>query len=161
MCGSWYLPMLRLRGGSCTHMNIASLMVLDWLCTSLCMILNWLGSSGCPVVVLCRCIGEGALRCSLTLFPRDLPDSHTFGTSLCDHCQYSNQNQHKHKPTMPTTTSPTGTPTPCPPTPLPLSIHVGGHHNFLTFIPIGKYTHTPPYTPLSLSTCRPTAVPSW
>ena len=23
----------------------------------------------------------------------------------------------------------------------------GGHHNFLTFIPIGKYMHTPPYTP--------------
>ena len=32
---------------------------------------------------------------------------------------------------------------------------------FLNFIHIGKYMRTPPYTPLSLSTCRPTAAPSW
>ena len=56
-------------------MNIASLMVLEWLLTSLCTMLNWLGSMGCPVVVLRRCIGEGALRCSLTLSPNVLPDS--------------------------------------------------------------------------------------
>ena len=51
-----------IEGGSCTRMNIASLIVLDWLWTSLCMILNWLGSKGCPVVVLCRCMGEGGLE---------------------------------------------------------------------------------------------------
>ena len=36
---------------------------------------NWLGSMGCPVVILWWCIGEGALKCSLTLSPKDLPDS--------------------------------------------------------------------------------------
>ena len=46
-------------GGSWTWMNMASLMVLDWLFTSLCTMLNWLGSMGCPVVVLWRCMGEG------------------------------------------------------------------------------------------------------
>ena len=49
-------------GGSCTHMNIASLMVLGWLLTSLCTMLNWLGSMGWPVVELCRCMGEGDLE---------------------------------------------------------------------------------------------------
>ena len=62
-------------GGSCTQMNIASLMVLEWLLTSLCTMLNWLGSMGCPMVVLWRCIGEGALKCSLILSPKVLPDS--------------------------------------------------------------------------------------
>ena len=32
--------------------NMASLMVLDCMLTSLCTTLNWLGSIGCPVVVL-------------------------------------------------------------------------------------------------------------
>ena len=75
MCGSWYLPRFLLRVGSCTQMNIASLMVLEWLLTSLCTMLNWLGSMGCPVVVLWWCMGEGALKCSFTLSPKDLPDS--------------------------------------------------------------------------------------
>ena len=61
-------------GGSCMQMNIASLMVLEWLLTSLCTMLNWLGSMGCPVVALWRCMGEGALKCSLTLSPNVLPD---------------------------------------------------------------------------------------
>ena len=62
-------------GGSCMWINMASFMVLDCMLTSLCTILNWLGSIGCPVVALWRCMGEGALKCSLTLSPRDLPDS--------------------------------------------------------------------------------------
>ena len=62
-------------GGSCTWMNIASLMVLEWLLTSLCIMLNRLGSIGCPVVVLWRCMWEGALKCSLTLSHNVLPDS--------------------------------------------------------------------------------------
>ena len=52
MCGSWYLAKFMFKGGSCMHMNIASLIVLEWLFTSLCTMLNWLGSMGCPVVVL-------------------------------------------------------------------------------------------------------------
>ena len=45
-------------GGSWMQINMASLIVLDWLFTSLCTMLNWLGSIGCPVVVLWRCIGD-------------------------------------------------------------------------------------------------------
>ena len=56
-------------------MNMASLMVLEWLLTSLCTMLNYSGSIGCLLVVLCKWIGEGALKCSLTLSPKDLPDS--------------------------------------------------------------------------------------
>ena len=76
-----------LEGGSCTQMNIASLMVLEWLLTSLCTMLNWLGSMGCPVVVLWRCIGEGALKCSLTLSPNVLPDlpMYALGQSMWGH----------------------------------------------------------------------------
>ena len=59
MCGSWYFPKFLFNGGPCTHMNIASLMVLGWLLTSLCTMLNWLGSMGWPVVELCRCMGRG------------------------------------------------------------------------------------------------------
>ena len=75
MCRSWYFPRFLLRVGSCTQMNMASLMVLEWLLTSLCTMLNCSGSMGCPVVVLCKWMGEGALKCSLTLSPRDLPYS--------------------------------------------------------------------------------------
>ena len=34
-------------------------------------------------MALCRCIGEGAFRCSLTLSPRDLPDSPMYELELC------------------------------------------------------------------------------
>ena len=57
ICSSWYFPRFLFKGGSCMQMNIASLMVLDCMLTSLCTMLNWLGSIGCPVVVLCRCMG--------------------------------------------------------------------------------------------------------
>ena len=63
MCWSWYFPRFLLRAGSWMHMNMASLMVLKWLLTSLCTILNCSGSMGCPVMVVCRWMGEGALRC--------------------------------------------------------------------------------------------------
>ena len=86
---------------------------------------------------------------------------HTFGTSCYNHHQFSNQNQHKHNPTMPTTTPPTGTPHTLPThPPYHCTSMWGDTIIFLTFIPIGKYMCTPPYTPLSLSTCRPTAAPS-
>ena len=54
MWESWYFPRFLLSVGSCTCMNMASLMVLEWLLTSLCIILNCSGSIGCLVVVLCR-----------------------------------------------------------------------------------------------------------
>ena len=75
MCGSWYFPRSLLRVGYWMHMNMASLMVLEWLVTSLCTMLNCSGSTGCPVVVLCKWMGEGALNWFLTLSPKDLSDS--------------------------------------------------------------------------------------
>ena len=57
-------------GGSCMQINMATLIILDCMLTSLCTILNWLGSIGCPVVMLWRCMGEGALKCSFTLSPQ-------------------------------------------------------------------------------------------
>ena len=60
MWGSWYFPRFLLRVGSCTWMNMASLMVLEWLLTSLWTMLNCFGSIGYPVVVLWRWMGEGA-----------------------------------------------------------------------------------------------------
>ena len=97
------------------------------------------------------CLGYGAIETFYFL-----------NCNFCNHRQYSNQSQHKDIPTNSTTTPPCWFPPyTLPSHPPPLSIYVGGHHIFLTIIPIGKYTRTPPYTPLSLSTCRPTAVPSW
>ena len=52
MWGRWYFPRSLLRVGSCMQMNMASLMVLEWLLTSLWTILNCSGSIGCPVVEL-------------------------------------------------------------------------------------------------------------
>ena len=75
MCGSWYFPKFLFKAGSCMQMNMAYLMVLGWLLTSLCTMLNWLGSMGWPGVELCWCMGEGALKCSLILSPSVLPDS--------------------------------------------------------------------------------------
>ena len=44
MCSSWCFPRFLLRVGSCTQMNMASLMVLDWLLTCLWTMLNCSGS---------------------------------------------------------------------------------------------------------------------
>ena len=68
-------------------MNIASLIVLDWLVVSLCIMLKLSASIGCPVVVLCRWMGEGALKCSLILSPNALPDSPMYVVSqlMCGH----------------------------------------------------------------------------
>ena len=59
MWGSWYFLRFLLRVGSCTWIKMASLMVLEWLLTSLCTMLNCSGSIGWPVVVLCKCMGKG------------------------------------------------------------------------------------------------------
>ena len=87
MCGSWYFPMFLLSGGSWTRMNIDSLIVLDWLAVSLCIMLKLSASIGCPVVVLCKWMGEGALKCSLILSPSALPDSPMYVVSqlMCGH----------------------------------------------------------------------------
>ena len=90
ICGSWYFPKFLLRVGSWTQMNMTSLMVLERLLTSLCIMLNCFWSIGCPVVVLCRWMGEGAMKCSMTLSPRDLPDSpmYALGQFIWGHLQW-------------------------------------------------------------------------
>ena len=39
------------------------------------LMLKHFGLTGCPVVDVCKCMGEGALRCSLYISPSFLPDS--------------------------------------------------------------------------------------
>ena len=70
MCSSWYLPRFLFRVGSCMRMNMASLMVLELLLTSLCTMLNWFGSMGCPVVVLWWCMGGGGFEVFFYPFPQ-------------------------------------------------------------------------------------------
>ena len=64
MCGSWNFPRFLLRDGSLTLMNMASLMVLVMLWTSLPEKLPTL--MPCPEDWACSYMGEGALRCSLS-----------------------------------------------------------------------------------------------
>ena len=53
ICGSWYFPRFLLSEGSLMHINMASLMFLEELCVSLCMMLKHSGLSECPVALLC------------------------------------------------------------------------------------------------------------
>ena len=73
--GSRNFPRFLLRDGSFTLMYIASLMFLVSPCASLSTMVKQSVLTGCPVVDVCMCIGDGALRCSLYLSPNDLPDS--------------------------------------------------------------------------------------
>ena len=58
---SWF------KEGSLTLMYMASLMFLANPCASLSTMEKHSGLTGCPVEDVCRCMGEGALRCSLYL----------------------------------------------------------------------------------------------
>ena len=51
-CRRWYFPRFLFNVGSLTLINIASLMVLDELWVSLCIMLKQSGFKGCPVVLL-------------------------------------------------------------------------------------------------------------
>ena len=73
--GSWNFPKFLFREGSLTLMYMASLMFLVNPCVSLSTMEKHSGLTRCPDVVVCRCMGEGALRCSLYLSPSVLPDS--------------------------------------------------------------------------------------
>ena len=74
-CGSWNFPTFLLKDGSLTLMYMASLMFLVSPCASLSTMVKHSGLSRGPVVDVCKCMGEGALRCSLYLSPSVLPDS--------------------------------------------------------------------------------------
>ena len=73
--GSWNLPMFPLRDGSFTLMNIASLMFLAILLSSLPTILKLSRDTSWAVVFWWSMMGDGALMCSLNLSPKVLPDS--------------------------------------------------------------------------------------
>ena len=75
MCGSWYLPMLWLRGVLDTDKH--SFLYSPGL------VVDFPVHNVCPVVALCRCIGEGAFKCSFTLSPKDLPDSPMYELEQC------------------------------------------------------------------------------
>ena len=62
-------------GGSLMQIHIASLMVLDWLCYLLVNNVKLIGVHGVSCGGAVEMYGGGALKCSLTLSPRDLPDS--------------------------------------------------------------------------------------
>ena len=74
-CGSWNFPKFLFKEGSWTLMYMASLMFLAKHCDSLSTMEKHSGLTGCPVSDVCRCMGEGALRCSLYLLPTVLSDS--------------------------------------------------------------------------------------
>ena len=74
-CGSWNFPKFLFKEGSLTLMHMASLMFLVKPCDSLSSMEKHSGLTGCPVADVCRCMGEGALRCSFYLSPSVLPDS--------------------------------------------------------------------------------------
>ena len=80
ICGSWYFPRFLFNEGSFTQMNMSSLMFLEVPCTSLCMMVKQSGLSGWPVELLCWWMGDGALRCSLILSPKALPDSSVYSS---------------------------------------------------------------------------------
>ena len=85
MCGSWYFPKFLLSAGSFTWIYIASLMFLVTLCDSLSTMVKHSGLTRCPVELLWWWIGDGALRYSLSLFPKVLPDSPIYSSGQLIH----------------------------------------------------------------------------
>ena len=73
--GSRNLPKFLLSDGSLTLMYMVSLMFLVSPCVSLPTMVKQSGLTGCPVVEVCWCMGDGTLWCSLYLSPSDLPNS--------------------------------------------------------------------------------------
>ena len=72
--GRLYTPFL-LREESFTWMCMSSINVLVAPCASLSIMVKHSRSTWCPVVLLCRWMGDGALRCSLNLSPKVMLDS--------------------------------------------------------------------------------------
>ena len=81
ICGRLYFPMFLFRVGLFTLMNMASLMVLAILLSSLPRILKLSMVVIWPLAVWWWKIGEGVFMCSLTLSPKVLPDSPTYSSS--------------------------------------------------------------------------------
>ena len=75
MCGNWNFPMFLFRDGSFTLMNMASLMFLAMLLSSLPTTVKLSRDTSWPVVLWWSMMGDGDLMCSLYLSPKVLPDS--------------------------------------------------------------------------------------
>ena len=90
MLGSCYFPRFLVRDGSFTWMYMASFMVLLTPCASQSTKVKHLKSTGCLVVWLCWWIGDGDLRCFLSLSPKFLPDflMHSSGQSALGHLNW-------------------------------------------------------------------------
>ena len=73
MWGTWNLPIFLLKDGSLTLKNIASLMFLVILCTSLPTVEKLSTLILCPALLPYMYMGEGDWRCSLSLSPKELP----------------------------------------------------------------------------------------
>ena len=86
-CNIWYLPRFLFKEGSLALINMASLMFLVVPCASLYTMLKQSGLIGFPVELLCWLVGDGALRCSLSLSPNALPVSpmYSSGQLICGH----------------------------------------------------------------------------
>ena len=84
---SWNFPRFLLRVGSLTLMYMAFLMFLTMPCDSLSTMEKQSGLTGCHVDVVWRWMGDGALRCSLYLSPKVLPDSPMYSSVqlICGH----------------------------------------------------------------------------
>ena len=75
ICGRWYLPIFLFRDWLLTLIYKASLMSLMRFWSSLPKMEKLSIVTECPEVLIWSCIGEGALRCSLTLSSKFLADS--------------------------------------------------------------------------------------
>ena len=73
ICGTWYLPIFLFRDESLTLINIASLMALAILWSSLPTMLKLSRDSSWPVVLWWSWMGVKALMCSLNLSANVLP----------------------------------------------------------------------------------------
>ena len=87
VCGSWHFPRFLLSEGSLTHIYMATFMFLITPCTSLSAIVKHFGLTGCPVEWLWWCMGDGALRYSLSLSLNVLPNSPIYSSRqlMCGH----------------------------------------------------------------------------
>ena len=81
ICGSWYLPKFLFRDGSLTLINIAYLMALAMLWSSLPTMLKLSRDSSWPVMLWWSWMGDGALRHSLNLSANVLPDFPMYSSS--------------------------------------------------------------------------------
>ena len=87
MWGNWYLPKFLLSKGSFTWLYIGSLMFLVILCGSLSTMVKHSALTLSPVMLLWWWMGDGALRCSLSLSQKVLLDSHIYSSwqFICGH----------------------------------------------------------------------------